>query len=130
MKTHKRVTEMSDREYRAYKRNIRRRRALKRKFALTAITLCLIMTCAISYHAIRSSATSGDDMNFKYYTSITVQNGETLWGIADDYIDYSQYKNKNAYISEVMSINQLDDASDIISGQKLTVPYYSSEFIK
>lgn len=69
-------------------------------------------------------------MKFKYYTSITVQNGETLWGIADDYIDYSQYKNKNAYISEVMSINQLDDASDIISGQKLTVPYYSSEFIK
>lgn len=130
MKTHKRVTEMSDREYRVYKRNIRRRRAFKRKLALVAITFCLIITCAISYHSIKSSATSGDDMNFKYYTSITVQNGETLWGIADDYIDYSQYKNKNAYISEVMSINQLDDASDIISGQKLTVPYYSSEFIK
>lgn len=130
MKTHKRVTQMSDREYRVYKRNIRRRRAFRRKLTLVAITFCLIMTCAISYHSIKSSATSGADMKFKYYTSITVQNGETLWGIADDYIDYSQYKNKNAYISEVMSINQLDDASDIISGQKLTVPYYSSEFIK
>lgn len=130
MKTHKRVSQMSDREYRIYKRNIRRRRELKRRFVLFAATFCLIMICAISYHSIKSNATSGDDMNFKYYTSITVQNGETLWSIADEYIDYSQYKNKNAYISEVMSINQLADASDIISGQKLTVPYYSSEFVK
>lgn len=130
MKTHKRVTLMNDREYRIYKRNIRRHRELKRKLTLFAATLCLIMICAISYHSIKSSATSGDSMNFKYYTSITVQDGETLWSIADDYIDYSQYKNKNAYIAEVMNINQLADASDIISGQKLTVPYYSSEFVK
>lgn len=130
MNTHKRVSEMNDREYRIYKRNMRRRRELRRRLALSVVTFCLILACAVSYHSIKSAATSGNDMNFKYYTSITVQNGENLWSIADNYIDYSQYKNKSAYISEVVSINQLDDASDITSGQRLTVPYYSSEFIK
>lgn len=130
MKAHKRVTEMNDREYRIYKRNIRRRREIKRRLVLFAATVFLTFICAVSYHSIKSSANSGDGMNFKYYTTITVQSGETLWSIADDYIDYSQYKNKNAYISEVMSINHIADASGIISGQKLTVPYYSSEFIK
>jgi len=130
MNSYRRVTEMNDREYHIYKRNLRRRRELRKRSAMFIMTCCLIIICAVSYHSIKSSATSGDDMNFKYYTSITVQDGETLWSIADDYIDYSQYKNKNSYISEVMSINRIADESDIISGQKLTVPYYSDKFIK
>ncbi|MCD7837033.1 MAG: LysM peptidoglycan-binding domain-containing protein [Lachnospiraceae bacterium] len=130
MGTYKRVSEMNDREYRIYKRNLRRRRDLKKKLVLFAVTFCLVIVCTVSYQAIKSGAASGENMNFKYYTMITVQSGDTLWSIADSYIDYSQYKNKQQYISEVVNINKLEDASDIISGQKITVPYYSSEFIK
>ena len=69
-------------------------------------------------------------MNFKYYTSITVSYGESLWDIADEYIDYDEYKDKNAYIAEVCSINHIEAEDSIKAGQDLVVPYYSSDFIK
>jgi nucleoid-associated protein YgaU len=130
MRSGKRVTEMNDREYRLYKRNLRRQREMKRRLRLLAVTFCLVVVGTFSYCSFKSSANTGDDLSFKYYTAITVQSGDTLWDIADEYIDYSRYKNKSSYISEVMSINHLEDASEIISGQKLTVPYYSSEYVR
>jgi nucleoid-associated protein YgaU len=130
MRNGKRVTEMNDREYRIYKRNLRRQQEIRRRTAVLAATFFLVLLTAVSYSSIKSNAGNGNDMKFKYYTAITVQSGDTLWSIADDYIDYSEYKNKEAYIAEVKSINRLDDTADIRSGQKLTVPYYSSEFVK
>jgi len=95
------------------------------------MTICLIAVFAVSYCSIKSSASMGrDQLQFKYYTSITIQYGETLWDIADDYIDYNQYKDKSVYIAEVQSINHLDNDTQIRAGQSLIVPYYSSEFVK
>ena len=68
-------------------------------------TICVIAFCAVSYHGIRSLASSGEDqLKFKYYTQVTVAYGETLWDLSDDYIDYDEYKNKKEYIAEVQSI--------------------------
>ena len=125
------IREMSDRELRAYKRRLRRQRELRRRIALTVMTVCLIATCVISYHSLTSSANSGEDeVSLKYYTSVTVMSGESLWTIADEFIDYSHYKSKDRYIAEICSINNLQDASDIRAGQRLVVPYYSSDFVK
>lgn len=124
------VQEMTDRELRAYKRRLRRQREIRRRCMMLLMTFCLVMVCAVSYHSIKSSANTGDDLNFKYYTNITVGYGETLWEIADEYIDYDQYKDKNAYIEEVRSINHLDADATIKAGQYLVVPYFSSDFVK
>jgi hypothetical protein len=129
-KNSKRVTKMNDREYRIYKINLRRQREMRKRVLMFVATFCLVLISAFSYSSIKSNAGSGNDMKFKYYTAVTVQSGDTLWSIADDYIDYSEYKSKAAYIAEVKSINRLDDTADIRSGQKLTVPYYSGEFVK
>ena len=131
MRTQKNIYDMSDRELRAYKRKLRRQREIRRKCMTLLMTICLIIICAVSYHSISTSANTGDDeINFKYYTSITVASGETLWDIADDYIDYREYKNKNDYIAEVCSINHLDEEGGIQAGQILIVPYFSTEFVK
>lgn len=131
MRVQKSIYDMTDRELRAYKRKLRRQREIIRKCIFVAMTLCLIVVGAISYHSISSSANTGkDEMNFKYYTSIIVAHGETLWDIADEYIDYDEYDNKREYIAEVQNINHLDDEDDIRSGQILIVPYYSNEFVK
>lgn len=130
MKVGKSVAEMTDRELRYYKRKLRRRREIRRKLMTAIVSVCLIIVCAVSYHSIKTSANSGEDMIFKYYTNIAVQSGDTLWDIADEYIDYSQYKDKNAYIAEVCSINHLKEDASLYSGQYITVPYYSREFIK
>ncbi|MGN1146573.1 MAG: LysM peptidoglycan-binding domain-containing protein [Acetatifactor sp.] len=122
---------MTDSELRAYKRRMRRQRSLRNRLFTVFMTICLIAVFAVSYCSIKSSASIGrDQLQFKYYTSITVQYGETLWDIADDYIDYNQYKDKSVYIAEVQSINHLDNDTQIRAGQSLIVPYYSSEFVK
>lgn len=99
-------------------------RVMPALFALLA-TVGMIFISAVSYRSIRTSASSG----FKYYTSVTVENGETLWDIADEFIDYTHYKNKNSYITEVQNINHLDENCSIDAGQILILPYYSSQYI-
>ncbi len=122
---------MTDRELREYKRRLRRRKELRRRIARIAMTVCLLAVCVISFRAIRSSASSGEaERKFKYYTGVTVQYGETLWNIADAYIDYSRYKDKTDYIKEVCSINHLLEESDVRAGQRLIVPYYSERFLQ
>ncbi len=120
---------MSDRELRHYGRVLRLRRERRRKAAAASLTvlftICVIIICAISYGTIKSNASGG----FKYYTSVTVEAGESLWNMADKYIDYDFYKDKNSYIAEVLSINHLDADQALVPGQNLVVPYYSLEFV-
>ena len=102
MRVQKSVYYMTDRELRIYKRQLRRRRQLQRRIVTMLATICVIAFCAVSYHGIRSLASSGEDqLKFKYYTQVTVAYGETLWDLSDDYIDYDEYKNKKEYIAEV-----------------------------
>ncbi len=125
----KRSLMMTDREYRRYQRHLVRQRNFRRKCMLTLITLCLIMVCTVSYYSLRISANTGEDnISFKYYTNVSVKYGETLWDIADEYIDYNKYENKKEYIAEVQNINHLDEKCTVKAGQYLVVPYYSEEF--
>lgn len=134
MKAAKRIYDMTDRELRAYKRELRRRKALRRRWMLAGmtavVTFCLVLIGTLSYHAIKSKASTGQELRFKYYTAVTVQCGDTMWDIAEEYIDYGEYQDKQAYIAEVCSINHMNDDASLRAGQQLIVPYYSSDFVK
>lgn len=131
MRERKRIYDMTDRELRAYKRMRRRQEERRKKILSILATLCLAAVCAVSYRALTSSANTGaEELSFKYYTGVTVQYNDTLWDIADRYIDYGRYDTKQDYIKEVCSINGIADESAIRSGQRLVVPYYSPEFVK
>lgn len=122
--------ELTDREWRHDRRVQSLKREHRQKFPAIglalAVIICLFLICIISYSSIKVQANSG----FKYYTSITVESGETLWSIADRYIDYDHYKDKNAYISEIENINHLDNGETILAGRLLIVPYYSMEYVQ
>lgn len=128
MRTQKSIYEMNDRELKSYRRILRLRRERRRKVFVSAMmivaTFCIILVCALSQNTLKTNANSG----FKYYTGITVENNETLWDIADEYIDFNHYESKSSYIAEVKSINHLDDACTISAGQLLIVPYYADEY--
>ena len=96
----------------------------RRKVRL-AFVVCLVMIMVLSTVIIVDAASGKNAANakYKYYTSVEIQKGDTLLSIADKYIS-ADYKNKQAYIEEVLEINGLSDDT-IHAGQYLTVPYYS-----
>lgn len=61
----------------------------------------------------------------KYYTSIEIQPGDTLWEIADTY-KAEGYSNRKAFIKEIQELNHIDD-DQITSGCYLLIPYYAEE---
>ena len=65
-------------------------------------------------------------MRYKYYTSIQIDSGMSLWEIAEEYMT-EEYDSQEEYIREVKNINHLED--DLLyAGSYLCVPYYSSEY--
>lgn len=68
----------------------------------------------------------------KYYTSIIIEEGDSLWNIATEYMRSefvsSEYKNMEVYMNEIRSLNQLK--SDVIhAGEYIMIPYYSNEIL-
>lgn len=61
----------------------------------------------------------------KYYTSIEIQPGDTLWEIADIY-KTEGYSNRKAFIKEIQGLNHIDE-NQITSGCYLLIPYYAEK---
>lgn len=109
---------------------MRRRRQVTRQRIVVAVLTLLVVFCGAllgSSMASGRSEASAEHRTIKYYTSIQIEQGDTLWSIADTYRtgDYSTVQD---YIDEVKELNQLG-LDEIHSGQYLTIPYYSGEFL-
>ena len=52
--------------------------------------------------------------------------GESLWDIANEHMT-EEYDSPKTYIKEVKSINSLTDVDKIYAGQRIVIPYYSTE---
>ncbi len=107
-------------------RQMRRRRNRMKKVCMIGTVLILLCIGIFVVSVKTASATDTTIQKFKYYTTITVESGDTLWSIAEEYRT-EEYASLNKYIDELKSINNLTD-STIISGSSLVVPYYSSEY--
>ena len=88
--------------------------------------LALVITLFFSVRAAATAnAGTADSSRTKYYTSIQIEKGTSLWDIAGDYMT-EEYVSQQEYIDEVMQMNHLK--SDVIyEGAYLCVPYYSAE---
>ena len=116
-------------ERRIMKNRIRRQREMKKNFLILVMTICLIITGTLSMNGFRSNAKDDStEVSYKYYKSIAVANNDTLWSIAEKYMDEKHYDSIYDYIQEVKSMNALTD--DVIHyGEYLIIPYYDSDFI-
>jgi LysM repeat protein len=101
------------------------RQASKQQYYIVVMTICLAIAVVVTFGSFISVAKNKteNDPTYKYYTSIQIQSGDTLWELADNYIS-SEYNSINDYINEVKQLNSLE-TDDIHEGQYLTVPYYS-----
>ena len=50
----------------------------------------------------------------------------SLWDIANEHMT-EEYDSPKTYIKEVKSINSLTDVDKIYAGQRIVIPYYSTE---
>lgn len=105
-----------------------RTRQIYMRVSVTIFCVAVLVTLlSVSLFIIRAKASSEEETpNYKYYTSITVESGETLWDIASDYM-CDEFDSVNAYVNEVKHINHIKE-NKIYAGEDLIVPYYSSEY--
>jgi len=110
------------------KRSSRRQREVAQKqiAVLFCSVIAVVMMCSIMFSTINAQAAPSKTIN-KYYTSIQIESGDTLWEIADEYIT-DDYTNMNEYIREVCSINHISE-DEIHAGQYIVVPYYAADII-
>lgn len=106
---------------------IKRKQIAKRRMILLLATLFVITLGSVVFGSIFSKAKnpSADIAQYKYYKSITIEQGDSLWSIAEEYRS-DAYKDTREYVAELKELNSLK--SDIIhEGQHLLVAYYDIE---
>ena len=95
------------------------------KFTLYGIaaTMIIAVVCIFAIKPTAGLNAHPDHVNNKYFTSIQVECGDTLWEIAQEYIT-PEYASIQEYVDEVIAINHISE-NDITAGCYLVVPYYA-----
>lgn len=99
---------------------------IKRFLQISAIIVFLSLTVAglISVCGTTSASAATDHEPVRYYTSIRIEQGDTLWAIAQEYkLDSESVQD---YIDEVMEMNDLS-SEQITAGKSLMIYYYDTE---
>ena len=114
-------------ERRIRNNRIRRMRERRKNIFLSLMTFCLVAILSFSVSGFLSNAESDSShAEIKYYKSIMVEHGDTLWSIATEHMgDTSDTK---SFVEEIRKLNGLH-GDNITAGSYLVIPYYSNEFI-
>ncbi len=111
-------------EMRILNNKIRREKELKRHIMLLGLSLILFVIVAVLLFSTKSEASDGSEaVLYKYYRSVQVNSGDTLWSISMDY-EENGYLSSKEFLSELKFINNCDENSSLKSGNFIIVPYY------
>ncbi len=108
----------------------RRQRIFKRQISLIIILITLALFTFIFMGASIYTDAQSDtyEPEFKYYTTVTVHAGDSLWSIASEHYSEDHYNNLNCYITGICTLNRMDTDSRLNAGESLIIPYYSKEY--
>lgn len=129
MRAERRTVDYNGRQAYGRKRynHMRRVRQLRRRVLFASTILCVSLIAGIFGCSLFAKAQAEDAViSYKYFTSVQIQPGDTLYSIAQEYAD-EHYRSVYAYIEEVCLTNHLLE-EDINAGDYLVIPYYSTEF--
>ena len=94
------------------------------KKSLALLLAVLVFTVCFSGIVGKAAGREPEPTYYKYYTSIMIESGDTLWDIAQEQNDEGIISTE-AYITELRRINHLE-GDEIRAGQNLTVFYYDT----
>lgn len=111
-------------------KKLKRTTAVTPKFLMAGVLtfiFVLVLSFAVgSFNSSDAKAANSDPAKVKYYKSIQIEAGDSLWSIAKEYMN-ENYDSIYHYIDELLILNQLDEqsADQIQEGGYLTVAYYA-----
>lgn len=103
------------------------RNSVRRRFRKIFTGVILMLAICVSFGAFLVSAhekTAADDTVYKYYKSIEIQPGDTLWAIAEDTMT-AEYDSVAEYVQVLKDMNNRD-SDRIQAGQDLIIAYNDS----
>ena len=118
--------QMTREEFRFRVKQHRVREVARNKMMILLTVTFFIVLGSIIYGTIFASAHVGSeesDMQYKYYKSIIIEDGDSLWSIATAYADH--HTSTKACMNEIIALNKLTSRT-IHTGQHLVVPYYDT----
>lgn len=115
-----------------YGRKVKRiRRRLTRRLLVTVSACILFFSVMMGMMGFISSAQGTpeeDPVSYKYYKTIVIEKGDTLWDIAEEYCT-EDYASLEDYIAALKEMNHLD-GDTIYAGERLMIAYEDTRFIK
>ena len=100
---------------------VRSQRCLLAIIVIIIVSLGILLGTGIRVLASSDKPTG----NFKYYKSICIEEGDTLWDIAEEYMDGMDMSHEE-YIREICELNNICK-DDIHAGDYIIVSYCSGE---
>ena len=99
---------------------------MKKSFLMIAMLLIMVISGFFGHSLMQVMAEEEESCTYhKYYTSIRLEEGDTLWSIAEEY-NVNSRKTMEQYVSELRRMNSLLDDT-IHAGNYLTISYYAPE---
>lgn len=92
---------------------------------VAAIAIIFVGGSRLRSHQVQASGIYSETTCTTIYKSVYVNAGDTLWSIADTYMDDS-YKDKSDFIEEIREINHISEKS-LQAGSYIIVPYHTTE---
>lgn len=95
------------------------------KFLISAVAVFALCAIVTTVNLLSSQAEEQKSSPYhKYYTSIQIQDGDSLWSIAETYRTHSG-KSAAEYVCDLKEMNSLS-GDTIHAGHYLTIYYYDS----
>lgn len=110
----------------------RKRRYKRKKRNMTMILFALLFGIFIGWFlgkqqvvSVSANADKNHVQRFKYFTSLEIEKGDTIWDIAKQNMT-EEYNSINDYIEEIKQCNNLS-SDRITAGHYLLIPYYAEQ---
>lgn len=119
---------MKDSYYtRSIEKREKRKKQVRRNIILIVLSTLIISAFLVFFNSMSIQASDKDHtVSYKYFKSIYISQGDTLWSIAKENMD-EHYESTHEYINEVKHMNSLT-SNQIVCGSYLIIPYFSTEY--
>lgn len=108
--------------------SIRIRRRFLGKLLITISVFTIFLSVMTGFISSAQGNQEEEPVSYKYYKTIVIEPGDTLWDIAEEYCT-DDYASLEDYIDALKEMNHLS-GNTIYAGERIMIAYQDTVFIK